>query len=120
MVQMVKNLPAIQETLVQPSVRKIPRRREWQPTPVFWPRKSHGQRGLAGYSPWGQKRIRQDLGTTAKTKGSTRNNEALRTQDREQEGLTSPPGLWARWKIESLSLMRAGTVTEVFVARQEL
>ena len=28
----------------------------WQPTPVFLPRESHGQRGLAGYtSPWGHK-----------------------------------------------------------------
>ena len=25
----------------------------WQPTPVFLPGKSHGQRGLAGYSRWG-------------------------------------------------------------------
>ena len=24
----------------------------WQPTPVFLPGKSHGQRSLAGYSPW--------------------------------------------------------------------
>ena len=29
-----------------------PWRREWQPTPVFLPGKSHGQRSLAGYSPW--------------------------------------------------------------------
>ena len=29
----------------------IPWRRKWQPTPVFLPRKSHGQRSLAGYSP---------------------------------------------------------------------
>jgi len=29
--------------------------REWQLTPVFWPGKSHGQRNLAGYSPWGCK-----------------------------------------------------------------
>ena len=29
-------------------------RRKWQPTPVFLPGKSHGQRNLAGYSPWGQ------------------------------------------------------------------
>ena len=28
-------------------------RRKWQPTPVFLPGKSHGQRGLVGYSPWG-------------------------------------------------------------------
>ena len=27
-------------------------RRTWQVTPVFWPGKSHGQRSLAGYSPW--------------------------------------------------------------------
>ena len=30
-------------------------RREWQPTPVFFPGESHGQRSLAGYSPWGHK-----------------------------------------------------------------
>ena len=30
-----------------------PWRRKWQPTPVFLPGKSHGQRNLAGYSPWG-------------------------------------------------------------------
>jgi len=32
---------------------KIPWRRKWQPTPVFFPGKSLRQRGLAGYSPWG-------------------------------------------------------------------
>jgi len=36
-------------------VRKIPWRREWQPTPVYLPRESHGQRSLAGYSPWDHK-----------------------------------------------------------------
>ena len=34
-----------------PWVRKIPRRKEWYPTPVFLPGKSHGQRSLAGCSP---------------------------------------------------------------------
>ena len=24
----------------------------WQPTPVFMPEESHGQRSLAGYRPW--------------------------------------------------------------------
>ena len=28
---------------------------QWQPTPVFLPGKSHGQRSLVGYSPWGHK-----------------------------------------------------------------
>ena len=32
-----------------------PWREKWQPTPVFLPEKSHGQRSLAGYSPWGRK-----------------------------------------------------------------
>ena len=38
-----------------PWVRKIPWRREWQPTPVFLPGEFHGKRSLAGYSPWGHK-----------------------------------------------------------------
>ena len=38
-----------------PWVGKIPWRRAWQPTPVFLPQESYGQRSLAGYSPWGHK-----------------------------------------------------------------
>ena len=38
-----------------PWVAKIPRRRAWQPTPVFLPGESHRQRSLAGYSPRGPK-----------------------------------------------------------------
>ena len=30
------------------------RRRQWQPTPVLLPGKSHGQRSLVGCSPWGR------------------------------------------------------------------
>ena len=33
------------------------RYRKWQPTPVFFPGESHGQRNLAGYSPWGHKEL---------------------------------------------------------------
>ena len=32
-----------------------PWRREWPPTPVFFPGEFHGQRSLEGYSPWGHK-----------------------------------------------------------------
>ena len=38
-----------------PWVGKVPRRREWVPTPVFLPGESHGKRSLEGYSPWGPK-----------------------------------------------------------------
>ena len=35
-----------------PWVGKIPWRRKWQPTPVFWPGEPHGQWSLVGYNPW--------------------------------------------------------------------
>ena len=38
-----------------PWVEKIPWRRKWQSTPVLLSGKSHGQRNLVGYSPWGRK-----------------------------------------------------------------
>ena len=40
-----------------PWVGKGPWRRTWQPTSVFLPGKSHGQRSLVGYSPWGYKEL---------------------------------------------------------------
>jgi len=50
---LIKNPPAMQEqeTRVQSLVGQICWRRAWQPTPVFLPGESHGQRSLAGYSP---------------------------------------------------------------------
>ena len=44
-----------------PWVRKILWRGKWQATSVFLPGKSHGQRNLVGYSPWGGKRVGHDL-----------------------------------------------------------
>ena len=46
-----------------PQVGKIPWRREWLPTPVFLPRKSHGRRNLEGYSVWGHQRVGHNLMT---------------------------------------------------------
>ena len=50
-----------------PWVGKVPWRRAWQPTPVFLPGESHGQRSPMGYSPWGC----TDLDTTKATQHST-------------------------------------------------
>ena len=50
-----ENLPVMQETRVCSWVEKIPWKRNWQPSPIFLPRKPCGQRSLAGYSPWGRK-----------------------------------------------------------------
>ena len=47
--QTVKNLPAMWETQVRLLDQEDPLRREWQPTPVFLPRESRGQRRLVGY-----------------------------------------------------------------------
>ena len=56
---MVKNPLANAEDIkshgFHPWVGKIPWRRAWQPTPVFLPGESDGQRSLADYSPWGHK-----------------------------------------------------------------
>ena len=38
-------------------------RRKWQPSSVFMPGNSHGQRSLVGYGPWGCKKVGQDLAT---------------------------------------------------------
>ena len=61
----VKNLPAnagdIRDASSIPGLgrdwEEIPGlgRRAWQPTPVFLPGESLGQKSLAGYSPWGRK-----------------------------------------------------------------
>ena len=55
-----------------PWVRKIPWRREWEPTPVFLPGKFRGQRSLVGYSPYGCKELdtTERLAHTQKTLNS--------------------------------------------------
>ena len=50
---MVKNLPAMGETWVLSLVLEIPWRMEQQASPIFLPEKSHGQKILVGYRPWG-------------------------------------------------------------------
>ena len=56
----VKNPPAVRELRrhgFDPWVGKTPWRRAWQPTPVFLPGKSHGQRSLVSYSLWDLKEL---------------------------------------------------------------
>ena len=57
--------------------REDPWRRKWQPTPVFLPGKSHGQRSLEGYSPWGHKELdmtEHELLDGAHSRNSTKGN----------------------------------------------
>ena len=81
--QLVKNLPLIQETLVNFWVRKIPWRKEWLLTPVFLSGEFHGHRSLAVYSPWGGKEWdttkRLSLHFTSKTR-----NPSIKNQEKEE------------------------------------
>ena len=54
----VKNLPANVGSL--PEEGRSPGEGNGQPTPVFLPGKSYGQRSLADYSPWDHKRVGHD------------------------------------------------------------
>ena len=52
------HLPSRRHGFYIPGSGKIPWRRKWQPTPVFLPGESHGQRILlVGYSRWGCRRV---------------------------------------------------------------
>ena len=53
--QRVKNLPAIQETWAQFLDWEDPLEKEMATHSSILPGESHGQRSLAGYSPWGRK-----------------------------------------------------------------
>ena len=53
--QTVKNLSQCRTSRFDPWVGKMPCRRDWQPTKVFLPGKSQGQRSLVDYSPRGHK-----------------------------------------------------------------
>ena len=53
----------MEETWVQSLGWEDPWRRRWQPTPVFLPGESQGQKSLVGYSPWGHKRVGHGLAT---------------------------------------------------------
>ena len=50
-------------------VGKMPWRSKRQPTPVFLPGESHGQRSLVGYNPWGR-RVRHDWSNLARMHGA--------------------------------------------------
>ena len=52
---MVKNLPAIQKTIVRYLGWEDPLEKGMATPPAFLPEEFHGQRSLAGYCPWGHK-----------------------------------------------------------------
>ena len=64
---MVKNLPAVLQTRVQPLGQEDSLEKGTATPSSFLPGKSHRQRSLDGYSPWGSQRFRQDRETNTFT-----------------------------------------------------
>ena len=64
-------LKRLSSSRFSPWVGKIPWRRAWQPTLVFLPGKSHGQRSPLGYSPWGHKESEMTEATEHSTQKNT-------------------------------------------------
>ena len=60
---MMKNLPRMQGTRVQPLGQEDRLGREWLTPPIFFPGEFHAQRSLAGYSPWDYREL-DTIGTT--------------------------------------------------------
>ena len=79
-----------------PWVGKITWRRKWQPTPIFLPGKFHGQRSLAGYSPWGLQRVRYNLATKQQ-------QEQVRSRERKDLDQAGEVATIFCWWIESKS-----------------
>ena len=65
--QIVKNLFSVQKTQVQSLGWEDPLEKEMTTHSVFLPEKSHEQRSLEGYSPWGHKRVGHNLVTKQQT-----------------------------------------------------
>ena len=74
-------------------VGKIPWRREWQLTPVFLPGKSHGQRSLVGYSPWGRRGsdMTEQLNNNPVQAAEQLNNNPVQAAHHEDLGCHSGP-----------------------------
>ena len=63
---------------LSPWAGKTPWRREWQPTPVFFPAKCYGQRSLVGCSPWDC----EDLHTTEPLNNNKNSHKTSSSQGR--------------------------------------
>ena len=74
-----------------PWVGKMPWRRAWQPTPVFLPRESHGQRSLAGCHPVTQSRTQLKWLNSSSSSSRLSTRETLNNFSQDQETLAYGP-----------------------------
>ena len=76
----------MQEMWVQSLGREDALEKEWLPMPVFLPGKSHGQRSLVGYSPWGHK----EAGTTERLSNNKSLPHTLLSAGRVKKTVSKP------------------------------
>ena len=87
--QTVKNLLQFGRLRFDPCIVKIPWRRNWQPTPVCLSGEFHGQRSLAGYSPWGRKELDMPATNTQLTEAPARLWGSMRSPQNRADFPTS-------------------------------
>ena len=82
-----------------PWVGKMLWRRKWQPTLVLLPGKSHEQRSLVGYSPWGRKE--PDTTEQLHFHFSIHHNSycaaSTSTENRKKKSIYGKPEMWGHW-----------------------
>ena len=101
-----------------PWVRKVPCRWKWQPTPLFLPVKTHGQRSLWSYNPWDHKRIGHNLLTEQQ---QPKKNISCDTVDDRQISINNGQikcGIWTSLKI--ISVNPKGNQPWIFIGRTDV
>ena len=107
---LVRICPQFKRPRFNPWVKKILWKRKWQPTPVFLPGKSNGQRSLVHYSPRGPKGIEHDFSTKQPQFSSvqlSRSVVSYSLQPHELQHARPPcpsptPGIYRLMSIESV------------------
>ena len=100
---MTSGKESMQEMQVQSLGQKTPWRREWHPTPVFMPGKSHGQRSLVGCSARdGEEPGAAEPLSMRASQGEGSRAHRLRHQSRQPLGVQSE-GWAAHWAPQSRS-----------------
>ena len=89
--------------MFDPWLEKIPWRKAWQPTPVFLPGESHGQRSLVGYSPQSHKKLDVTEATQLVGIGLAAPWQVASSPNTDQIQCL------LHWRVESLSLSHWGS-----------
>ena len=93
-----------------PWVRNIPWRRKWQPIPVLLLGKSHGQKSLVGYSPWGHR-----VGHRSAQHTHARMHAHMHARTRASSGCN----VWTARRQLAIWLWRSGIVLVCLTLKQQ-